>query len=144
MGVKFGWWSYAKSMIRNYPARKLQYEEMLQQHTAPRLDGTPNAKARGDPVGALLEKVEKTAVYKEFSAVNSALRVCSSRNPYLLEFVKLYYWRRPGLSLEKIADKLNYSPETIRKWNKTLIYTVANYRGLLDENRPIDGQKGLN
>ena len=142
MGVKYIWWSYARRMIQAYPERKLQYEEMLQQHTAPRLDGTPNAKARGDPVGALLEKVEKTAIYKEYSAVNSALRVCSSRNPYLLEFVKLYYWRRPSLSLEDIALKLHYSPETIRKWNKRLIYAVAVNRGLLDENRPIDGQKG--
>ena len=142
MGTKYIWHGYVRKMIKVYPERKRWYEDMFQQRITPVLDGAPSAKSRGDPIGALLVSMEKTANYKEYSAVHSALQVCSVRNPYLLDFVKLYYWRRPSLSLEDIALKLHYSPETIRKWNKTLIYTVATYRGLLDENRPIDGQKG--
>ena len=129
-------------MIKVYPERCQQYEDLMEQRRTTILDGTPGAKSRGDPVGNLLAQAEKTAVYKEYWAVRKALEVCSTRNADLLEFVKLYYWRKPGLSLEAVALKLNYSPETIRKWNKTLIYNTARFRGLLDENRPVDGQKG--
>lgn len=140
MGVKYIWWSYARGMIRAYPERCQQYEDLMEQRRTPIVDGTPGAKSRGDPVGNLLTQAEKTATYQEYWAVHSALQVCSVRNPYLLDFVKLYYWRRPSLSLEQVADKLNYSPETVRKWNRKLIYAVATYRGLLDESP--EGQKG--
>ena len=142
MSTKFIWWSYARGMVRAYPERCQQYEDLIEQRRTPIFDGTPGTRSQSDSVGNLLGQVEKTAVYKEYWAVRKALEVCSTRNADLLEFVKLYYWRKPGLSLEAVAYRLNYSPETIRKWNKTLIYTVATYRGLLDENRPIDGQKG--
>lgn len=141
MGVKFIWWSYAKRMIAAYPARKAWYESALQQYPAPHLDDAPGAhQPRADPIGDYLARLEKSAFYQEYRAVHSALQVCSVRNPYLLDFVKLYYWRRPSLSLEQVADKLNYSPETVRKWNKKLIYAVATCRGLLDESP--EGQKG--
>ena len=32
----------------------------------------------------------------------------------------------------EIADRLHYSPETVRKWNKRLLYNVARERGLYD------------
>lgn len=144
MSVKHIWWSYARGMVRAYPERCQQYEDLIEQRRTPILDGTPGAKSRGDPVGNLLGQAEQTATYKEYWAVRKALEVCSTRNADLLEFVKLYYWRKPGLSLEAVAYRLNYSPETIRKWNHKLIYNVAYYRGLLDENRPVNGQKGHN
>lgn len=140
MGTKYIWHGYVRKMIKVYPERCQQYEDLMEQRRTPIVDGTPGAKSRGDPVGNLLTQAEKTATYQEYWAVHSALQVCSVRNPYLLDFVKLYYWRRPSLSLEQVADKLNYSPETVRKWNRKLIYAVATYRGLLDESP--EGQKG--
>ena len=142
MSVKHIWWSYARGMVRAYPERCQQYEDLMEQRRTTILDGTPGAKSRGDPVGNLLGQAEQTALYREYWAVRRALEICSTRNADLLEFVKLYYWRKPGLSLEGVALKLNYSPETIRKWNRKLLYAVAVNRGLMDEDGPFDGQKG--
>ena len=122
-----------RQMIRAYPERKKQYEEMISTLKSPTLDGLPHNKSGGDVVGAKLVKVERSSVYKEYSAVHSALQICQASNPNLTEFVRLYYWDRRRLSLEDVADQLHYSPETIRKWNQRLIYTTAKYRGLLEE-----------
>lgn len=132
MGVKYIWWDYAKKLVRAYPDRKTQYEEMLLPQS-PVLDGMPHGTRSGDVIGARLAKIEKTAAYKDYTAVRSAMQICEGINPDFIDFVRLYYWNpRRKCSLEDIADKLHYSPETVRKWNKRLLYAVAKYRGLMD------------
>lgn len=132
MGCKYIWHGYVRAMIRKFPERRRQYEEMLDTLPGSLIDGLPHGHNYGDSVGGRLVKIESSAVYKEYSAVRSALAKCQGTNPDFMEFVKLYYWRRPGLSIEAVADRLHYSPETIRKWNQKIIYTTAHYRGLLD------------
>ena len=132
MGVKYGWWPYVKSMIRNYPARVAQYEDILQMHTTPVLSGMPHGSTPGDPAGELIARADGKAIYQEYWAVKRALSVCSAISPDFCAFVRLYYWTRPRLQLEQIAERLHYSPETIRKWNRRLIYAVARERGLYD------------
>ena len=133
MGVKYIWWDYTKKMIRAYPERQREYEQIISSVHGPSLDGTPKGNRIRDPVSELLEKLEDKAFYREYSAVHEALAVCSDINPAFMKFVQLYYWNRRKYSLEDIADRVHYSPETIRRWNKRLIYTVAYYRGLKDQ-----------
>ena len=132
MGVKFGWWPYVKSMIRNYPLRAAQYEDILSMHITPVLSGMPHGSTPGDPVGELIAKADGKATYKEYWAVKRALDVCASTSPDFCAFVRLYYWTTPRLQVEHIGARLHYSPETIRKWNRRLIYQVARERGLYD------------
>ena len=134
MGVKYIWWSYAKQMIRIYPQRKREYEYAIAKIRSPIFDELPaRSSTRSDPVSTLLAKIEQTSSYKEYSAVHSALNICQEINPDFMEFVKMYYWQpRSKPSLEDVADKLHYSPETVRKWNKRLLYAAAQYRGLMD------------
>ena len=119
-------------MIRAYPLRAAQYEDILRMNVTPSLSGMPHGSEPGDPVGELLISAEGKALYHEYWAVKKALQVCSAIAPEFCQFVRLYYWTTPRLQLEQIADRLNYSPETIRRWNKRLIYTVARERGLYD------------
>lgn len=132
MGVKYGWWSYAKSMIRAYPARVAQYEDIIAMGVTPSLSGMPHGTSPGDPVGEVVARADGTPAYQEYWAVKRALNICGSLSPDFCAFVRLYYWTRPRLQLEQIADRLHYSPETVRKWNKRFIYTVAKERGLYD------------
>lgn len=132
MGVKYVWWGYAKSLVRLYPERKKEYEEMLLPQ-GPVIDGMPHGTHSGDVIGAKLANIERTAAYKDYSAVHSALEICKGINDHFMDFVTLYYWTpRWRYSLEDVADELFYSPETIRKWNKRLLYAVAHNRGLMD------------
>ena len=132
VGVKYAWWSYAKGMIRAYPVRVAQYEDIISMSVTPSLSGMPHASTPGDPVGEIIGRAEKQAQYKEYWSVKRAIDICKGVSPAFCDFVRLYYWTTPRLHLEEIAAQLNYSPDTIRKWNKRLIYTVARERGLYD------------
>lgn len=132
MGVKYPWWGYVKNMIRAYPLRAAQYEDILRMNVTPSLSGMPHASGPGDPVSEVLIGAEGKASYHEYWAVKKALKTCGTIAPEFCQFVRLYYWTQPRIQLERIADRLNYSPETIRRWNKRFIYTVAKERGLYD------------
>lgn len=132
MGVKYIWWDYAKKLVRIYPERKKEYEDMILPRS-PVIDGMPRSGQSGDAIGAKLASIERTAAYKDYSAVHSALAICQGINDHFMDFVNLYYWTpRRKYSLEDVAEELFYSPETIRKWNKRLLYAVAHNRGLMD------------
>ena len=132
MGVKYSWWGYVKGLVRSYPENKKVYEDMLLPGGAV-LDGMPHQRKNGDVVGAKLAKMETTAAYRDYAAVHSALQICKTINPDFERFVQMYYWQKNRKdSLEDVADKLNYSPETIRHWNKRLLYAIAQRRGLMD------------
>ena len=132
MGTKYIWHGYVRSMIRVYPERKREYELMISTIYGPSFDGTPKGHRIRDPSGELLGKMEDLAFYKEYTAVHDALSICSEINPEFMTFVQLYYWDRRKRSLEYVGQRVHYSPETVRRWNKKLIYTVAHCRGLLD------------
>lgn len=132
MGVKQPWWGYVKNIIRAYPLRAAQYEDILRMNVTPSLSGMPHGSGPGDPVGELIAKADGKAQYHEYWAVKKGLAQCMGISPDFCAFVRLYYWTTPRLQLEMIADRLNYSPETVRRWNKRLIYAVAKERGLYD------------
>jgi len=131
LSVKYTWWGYAKNMVRVYPQRVAQYEDIIAMSVTPSLSGMPHSTNVGDPVGEVISRAEKEPQYLEYWAVKRALEICDSISPDFKTFVRLYYWTTPRLQLWDIADRLHYSPETVRRWNKKLIYTVAHERGLL-------------
>ena len=78
------------------------------QPQSPVIDGMPHSGQRGDVVGAKLASIERTAAYKDYSSVHSALEICQGMNDHFLDFVDLYYWTpRRKYSLEDVADKLS-------------------------------------
>lgn len=131
MSVKYSWWSYVKGMVRAFPQRVAQYEDIIAMSVTPSLSGMPHSSTPSDQIGDVLGKAESRAQYQEYWCVKRSLTICGT-NPAFIDFVRLYYWTEPHLQLEEIADALHYSPETIRRWNKKLIYTVARERGLYD------------
>lgn len=130
MGVKYTWWGYAKNMVRSYPQRVAQYEDIIAMSVTPSLSGLPHGSSVGDPVGETIAQAEDRPQYLEYWAVKRALEICDSIAPEFKDFVRLYYWTEPRLQLVDIADRLHYAPETVRKWNKRLLYMVAKERGL--------------
>jgi len=132
MGVKYTWWGYAKNMVRCYPQRVAQYEDIIAMSVTPSLTGLPRGNSPRDAVGDIVARAQDEPQYKEYWAVKRALEICDGIAPEFNDFVRLYYWTTPRLQLWDIADRLHYSPETIRKWNKRLLYNVARERGLYE------------
>lgn len=132
MSVKYIWWGYAKQMIRVYPLRKAQYEDIITPSLVPSNDGLPHGTGVSNPVEKMILSAEQDNAYKEYWAVHQAINVMRQRRGLLFcDFVKLYYWTQPRLKLDEIAATLNLSPRTIGEWNKVFIKLVARNRGWL-------------
>ena len=132
MSVKYAWWGYAKAMIRAYPMRKAQYEDIIDMSAIPNNDGMPKGTAVSNPVESLMISAEQNNAYQEYWAVHKAINTMRQRRGLLFcEFVKLYYWTLPRLKLEEIAEILNLSTRTIGEWNKVFIKLVGRNRGWL-------------
>lgn len=133
MSVKYSWWGYAKAMIRAYPMRKAQYEDIIDMSAIPNNDGMPKGTAVSNPVESLMISAEQKTAYQEYWAVKKALDLFVMRHGLsFMDYVRLYYWTEPRFKLERIADRMHLAPETIFRWNRQLIKAVGRNRGFID------------
>ena len=103
--VKYPWWFYVQSMIRNYPARKRRRYENL-------------------------NRVEKL----EFDAVKAARARTRQKEDgrERLELVRRVYWSREKKTISGIAADLYISRATAFRWGAEFILTVAECFGIYD------------
>ena len=130
---RYDWWSYAKSMIRKYPALKAELAELHEVSTTAPLSGMP----RGTDVKRQTETIAIRELPKnkqrEYEAVRRAvlqtgqLRGADTR----LGLVDLVFWRRSH-NITGAAQKLYISPSTARRYSAEFITLVGKNFGLFD------------
>ena len=81
MGVKYTWWGYAKNMVRCYPQRVAQYEDIIAMSVTPSLTGLPRGNSPRDAVGDIVARAQDEPQYKEYWAVKRALELYKELNP---------------------------------------------------------------
>lgn len=132
---RYGWWGYAKYIIRQYPQRKADYDELHRQSMTPNLSGMPGSSD-------ISRKTETTAVkelprveQKEYNSVRLAIETTKHfKNGFeRLEIINLVYWKKSH-TLEGAALKVGYSYDRAKQLNNEFIRLVASYYGLLDES----------
>lgn len=130
MSVKYSWWGFARNMIADYPQLKAQYEDILAPTLAPNNDGMPHGTAISNPTEQAIQNAEEREAYRQYWAVKKALDPMIKRHGWeFCEFIKLYYWTRPRIRIEQIAERLNVPSRTIFEWNKIVIKMVGRNRG---------------
>lgn len=101
--LSYTWWPYVRNMIRRYPKR-------IKCDTLPRVD--------------LLE-VDAVA-----TAMNKAAQKPDGRER--LELIRLTYWRRSRVTLQRAAMDIPVSYSTAKRWNREFFLDVAEAMGLYD------------
>ena len=101
--LSFTWWPYVRNMIRIYPKR-------LKCDTMPRV--------------ALLET----------DAVATAMNKTAMKPDGLerLELIRLTYWMRARVTLQRAAMDIPVSYSTAKRWNREFFLDVAEAMGLYD------------
>ncbi len=132
---RYDWWSYMKAVIRRYPERVKQYQELHTPSLSAPLAGAPGSKHRtADPTAQTAVKELPPWQQRELEAVQKAveqtLRTPNGRHK--LRLVSLVFWER-RYSLQGAALALHCSYETAKRWQRQFIYAVAmNFFGSLD------------
>lgn len=101
--LSFTWWSYVRNMIRRYPARR-------------KCDSLPR-----------VDLLETDAVA---TAINKTLQKPDGRER--LELIRLTYWRRSRVTLQRAAMDIPVSYSTARRWNHDFFLDVAEAFGIYD------------
>ena len=102
--VKFPWWSYVQSMLRKYPERMRQYDE--------------------------LKRVERMEVEAVRAAIKRTLQKDDGRER--LKLIRRFYWSYGKKTMAGIAMELYISRATAFRWSAEFIELVAECFGIYD------------
>lgn len=126
-----GWWGYARWVVRQYPSRVRELEEIRQgkgkeDHRA----GRPSRVSRPTENLALLEL--PPARQRELDAVRQALDAQNLRSDpeRRRELIRLVFWER-NCTLDGAAYKLFISYETAKRWTQSFLRDVARGLGII-------------
>ena len=125
---RHGWWSYAKYMIRQYPALKARLDELQSQSVTANLSGMPHGGGVSDPTADAATRELPTEKQREFEAVRGAVESTLAHKGTgreRLELIRLVYWANTH-TLEGAALKLHISSPTAKRWNGDFVREAWN------------------
>lgn len=132
---RYGWWSYARYMIRIYPTREKEYEALHEQSVTANLSGVPvgnGASSRGTE-NVVLRQLPKTK-QREYEAVKRAIESTSqmSNGKDRIRIIDLLYWKHSH-TLGGAALAVGYGYDRARQIHGEFVRMVATYYGLMEE-----------
>lgn len=130
---RFGWWAYAKNMVREYPQLQREYNQLH----SPRITREFGAVAGGHGVSRSTETIALRKLppsrQKEYDAVTKAIQTTQllSSGPIRLKLIDMVYWKQSH-TLDGAAYALNYSYIQAKRFHREFIYLVGVNRGLCE------------
>lgn len=130
---RYDWWSYAKSMVRHYPALLREYRDLRSTRVTARLDGLPGGNKLSRPVEDAVQRTLPPARMRELRAVHRALQQTKARprGEMRVEMIRMVYWNSSH-TLAGAALRLDISEVTAKRWNGEFLRAVGKEFGLLD------------
>lgn len=131
---RYGWWSYAKYMARNYTNLFRELEEKQSISTTANYSAGPrgSGEARGTEAAAIRQL--SPVKMREYEAVRKAVEASSSvpGNGHLrVKLVEMVYFKRTH-TLEGACQALHISYITGKRYNQDFLCGIAKNFGLLE------------
>lgn len=130
---RYNWWPFVKNMIRDYPKRKMEYDDLHEQTVTASITGMTGG-------GSASRKTENTALrqlpaqeQREYDAVKSAvLRTKQAPDGAVrLKVIKLTLWKNQ-FTIPGVADWLHITESKAKQYHWEFIMLVACCYGLID------------
>lgn len=130
---RYGWWSYAKYMARNYPNLCLELKDKQSIGTTANYSAGPrgSGEARGTEAAAMRQL--STVKMREYEAVLKAVEAAGSvpGNGHLrVKLVEMVYFKRTH-TMEGACQELHISYSTAKNYNNDFLCCIAKNFGLL-------------
>lgn len=129
---RYGWWSYAKFLVKAYPGIKKEYNDLHDQ----RITSSPDAM-KGCGLNRTIENIAikqlPPARQADYDAVTKSieqtkrLKTGSER----LKVIDMVYWKQSH-TLDGAAYNIGYSYEQVKRFHGDFIRLVGFNRGLED------------
>lgn len=128
-----GWWSYAKYMIRRYPALKEEYNDLhSMKTTAGHSDEPRSSEISRTLENAAIRELPRTK-QREYAAVHRAIETTMRYRNGMdrLYIINLVHWKKSH-TIEGAALTLPCHEQTAKQWHREFVRLVASYYGLMD------------
>lgn len=126
-----GWWSHAKSIIKEFPALQREHDAVLDPRVTARPSGSSGGKSGGTPNSqvelCVIHDLPK-AKQKKYDAVMFAIEQTRARHPSdykpRMKVIDLVYWRRTH-TIEGAALNIPCSKNTAAAWQAEFVKLVG-------------------
>ena len=134
---RYGWWSYAKYMVREYPALRGEYLERKTQRITSTISAVAGSTAASRTTENTALRQLPPAKQAEYDAVTKAIeRTKQSRTSReRMAIIEMVFWKKSH-SLQGAALAVNVSYETAVEYHGDFLRLVGLYRGLMDLEEP--------
>ena len=131
---RYNWWPFVLNMIRDYPARLLEYKELHKQNITADLSGMPRGGGASRTTEGIALRQLPPQEQREYEAVHKAIAKTRSRKDGKLrmDVVRLCFWK--GHTIQSAAIMSNTSETTARRYRWQFILCVGSQYGFLTED----------
>lgn len=129
---RYNWWPFALNMIKDYPTRNAEYNELHKQKITASMTGLSSQRSASRTTENIAIRLLPRHDQLEYDAVRKAIALTQmdESGDLQLEVVKLTLWKNSH-SIDGAAIKLHISPRTAKRYRWKFILCVGYTYGLL-------------
>lgn len=128
---KEDWFYSAKQAIKNYPARKAEYDELHKQALAFQMTGVPSGCDTSRTVENIALRQMAPMKQIEYDAVTKAISVTKMlpNGDNRVELIERMYWRGKKTDMKYIAPIVYAAEATAWRWHGAFVRLVGEFMG---------------
>lgn len=127
---RYGWWPYAKNMVRAYPGLQEEWRNIHEQSITSACSGMPHNGGASRTVETIAARQMPKGRQKEFDAVSRAIELTKlmDNGAERMELIRLVHWKKSH-TIAGAARSLHCSEETAKRWHGSFIRLVGKCYG---------------
>lgn len=131
---RYNWWPFALNMIRDYPARKAEYNDLHEQKITADLSGMPGGGSASRTVENIAARLLPRQDQREFDAVRKAVEYTKALpdGSLRMKVIRMTLLRR-SYSIPGAASVANVSERTAKRYRWQFVLLVGHTYGFLSK-----------
>lgn len=128
------WWTSVTRMVRNYPARKEEYEALHSQSLVADMTGMPRGGGSSRTTENIALREMPRMKQQEYEAVTRAIEITRlmPNGDLRLELIRRMYWSGRKLRIEDVVQTVHIAEATGWRWHGAFIRLVGQCVGYTD------------
>lgn len=130
---RYDWWVSAVRMVRNYPARKAEYEELHSQSLTADASGMPKSNGASRTTEDIVLRQMAPMKQQEYDAVTRAVNITRllPSGDKRIELIARMYWKGRKLRIDSVIYGLGVAEATGKRWHSAFIRLVGECAGYI-------------
>lgn len=130
---KDDWFNSAVWVVRNYPNRKREYEELHTQSIGSEMSGMPKSSDVSRTIENIALREMAPMKQLEYNAVNNAIAVTKMLpdGDKRVAMIERMYWKGKKLNIDDVIYSVGIAEATGKRWHGAFIRQVGEFMGYL-------------